>query len=204
MTKWQNASWGDSEREELAAAIRESDRLIALQSDDWSGPAVDHQKPSPDPATRINRIVTDTAEILWLGTFHRPMKRMIIGVASSSQVNSHNYCLLARGCQLTVPIPLLFDHTGHAGSIGVVGYLKRTATLIRFKAVVHDHEAGDAAWAMIRRGALGGVSCAADQTSWHLQAMVNGVSYYDQWTPREISVVPRPACPGCFFRIMEF
>src|SRR2546428_14015924 len=99
MSKWATQTLGDGDGEELAEAIREADRLIQIARDEEYARREAHPKTKPDPATEIHRSVIGAAETLWIS---KPIagRRMISGIASRSEVNSHGYVLLARGCQL--------------------------------------------------------------------------------------------------------
>ena len=128
---------------------------------------------------------------------------MIAGIASTPTISRNNQSMLSRGCELAVPVPLLFGHAQHGGPIGDVVYMSKGENQIYIRAVIRDHEAGRYAWQLIRSGKLSGLSCGFHDESeaYHVQAEVDGVKFYDVFRIREVSIVHQPANPDCRFHI---
>ncbi len=139
----------------------------------------------------FHHIRSGETETLWLDR----AGRKIHGTASTSTVNSHNYALLAKGCSILLPVPLLGSH--EPGRIGWVVYARKTPTSIYVQATIDDNEIGDLAWSLVMRGELKGFSGAADHSTMRLQGHVNGIKIYDAWRLKEVSLCERGANPDC-------
>jgi hypothetical protein len=133
---------------------------------------------------------------------------MIHGIASSERIvdassardGSDNKVLVARGCELTVPIPLLYHHDS---PIGEITHLSWMGTKLYCRAVVFYNAAGRRAWEMIKEHQLRGLSCGTTQSHYEIKIKEKEgvVKYYDQYKIKEISVVQSPLNKDCYFRI---
>lgn len=115
-------------------------------------------------------------------------------IASRSVVNEHNYCLLARGCEVRFPIPVLWRHRNR-GRVGEVVEVRKYGDRIEVIGRIDDNEVGKIAWLEITTGKLAAVSGAAGPNP-RVQGVINETRYYDRWTLKEVSLCPRGACPG--------
>lgn len=97
------------------------------------------------------------------------------------------------------PVPLLLDHEAKVGAIA--GRLERfelTAGELRALAVVADGPASEAAWPLVRSGAVG-VSVRAEI----IDSTPGGLGQPEiatRWRIREASLTPLPADPACIVR----
>ena len=203
-------------RDTLARVFAEDDRLHKKwEREEWEwkqrrSRVETNKEPAVAPVETVSendpRIIkrshSDGVERVWINGWSRS-KYLIEGIANTPAINSHNYSLLSRGCELKLPVPLLWSHAQHGGAIGEVCYMQRDEKGIYIRAAVFTHEASQHAWRKIVLGEVSGLSCAAVQDDWHLQAEVGDAKFYDKWRIKEISVVPTPACPGCWFKIYQ-
>jgi HK97 family phage prohead protease len=138
-----------------------------------------------------------------------PATRMMIhGIASSERVvdgsrpsdGSDNSVMLARGCALAVPIPLLYQHSGDP--IGKVVYLRRLGSQLYCRAIVFDNAGGRQVWERIKRVELRGLSCGFTRDHHQIMIKEEGVvKYFDRYKITEISIVHTPLNGDCYFRI---
>ena len=155
-----------------------------------------------DPNFRIKRV--DGVETVWLEG--RTGRRMIFGIASTPTINSHGYSLSSDGCAARLPVPVLSEHAGEGKPIGEVILLRKNREHVYVEAVIfEDNFAADHAWKLIESGKLRAFSGAmsGDPRTYHLQGIADGVSFYDRWTLKEVSICRAGACPGCGFEIMH-
>jgi len=132
---------------------------------------------------------------------------MIHGVALSERVLSDQYqvnrVMLARGCPLDVPVPLLYEHSGKA--IGEVIHLSWIGTKLYCRAIVFHNTGGERAWQEIVEYKLRGLSCAFEcghhQTK--LRDDIGVVMEFDKYWVNEISVCHKPANGDCYFAIFS-
>jgi len=135
-------------------------------------------------------------------------RRMIHGIASSERVvdgsrssdGSDNSVMLAGGCALAVPIPLLCEHSG--GAIGKVIHLCWIGSQLYCRAVVFDNAVGRQTWQKIARYELRGLSCGFTRDHYQIRLKEEGVvKYFDRYKITEMSVVHSPLNKDCFFQI---
>jgi hypothetical protein len=139
------------------------------------------------------------------------MRRMIHGIASTERVvdvsrssdGSDNSVLLARGCELTVPVPLLCRHIGDA--IGEVIHLRWIGTKLYCRAVVFDNAGGRRAWQKIEGYKLRGLSCGFEGGHYQtkLREDVGIIKEYDRYRIKEIFLCHEPANIDCYFAIFS-
>src|SRR4030095_7672974 len=139
-----------------------------------------------------------------------PVSRMIHGICSSERVvdsspsrdGSDNKVLVAGGCDLTVPIPLFYEHKGDA--IGKVIHLRRLGSQLYCRAVVFYNAAGRRAWEQIKAYKLRGLSCGFTRDHYEVKLQAEGVvKYFDRYTVTEISVVSKPLNKDGYFAIFS-
>jgi hypothetical protein len=139
-------------------------------------------------------------ETIWLEGRDGP--RMIRGIASTPRINSHGYALLSRGMRARFPVPLLSQHEGHSTPIGEVTLIRKRAEDIFVHAVIGASEAADHAWDLIERGETRAFSGASAPGA-RVQGIVDGKTFYDEWTLKEVSVCRAGANPDCHFEIFK-
>src|SRR5437867_3072548 len=128
-------------------------------------------------------------------------ERMIHGICSTERVVDHsrasdgsnNQVLLARGCALATPVPLLLEHSGDV--VGRVIHLRRIEDKIYCRAIIHD----DRVWQKIERCELRGLSIGVTHQHYviKMRAEEGIVRYYDQFTINEVSLTNQPANRDC-------
>jgi hypothetical protein len=124
-------------------------------------------------------------------THRKPARRRIHGVASTPTVTSHKVSRLSEGCRAFFPIPLLSAHSKRGGRIGEVVHVRTRVGEVYIQASIDDTAAGKFAWDMIERGELRCLSVGA--TNERIQAEVEGVTFVERWTLKEVSVCRRGA-----------
>lgn len=123
----------------------------------------------------------------------RKLKRFIRGVVVSSQKpNAHGNAYYAKGCRVTLPLPLLWNHET-ARPIGKVYALEVHDYELRFSAEIMN--GGDIwwveqVWEAIASRSARGVSMFAKNRN-----PASDVQPLTNWTMDEISVVETPADP---------
>ena len=141
-----------------------------------------------------------------------PTTHLIEGIASTPTVNSHGYSLASKGCEFTLPVPVLSQH-GHIDekrtkaskrlsemAIGHVFRVVKSDQSIVVRAHIDTtHEAGRHAWSLIEAGETLAFSGAGRDL--HLRGVVDRKKFFDRWTFYETSVCRRGANPDCHFRI---
>jgi hypothetical protein len=157
--------------------------------------------PAQSPARKFGHWHSGDMQCIWIEG--AKSERMIDGIASTPTVNSHKYSLASAGCHIRLPVPLLSSHKGHSTPIGEVVHVRKCPLQIYVRAIVHHGPAGDYAWEMIESGELRAFSGAAVQESWKLDGIVDGVSFYKNWTLREVSICREGANPDCWFDIYK-
>src|SRR5262245_11931496 len=139
-----------------------------------------------------------------------PVRRMIHGICSSERVvdsspsrdGSDNKVLTAGGCDLTVPIPLFYQHQGSA--IGEIIHLSWIGTKLYCRAVVFYNAAGRRAWQQIEAYKLRGLSCGFKRDHYEIKLREEGVvKYFDRYKITEVSVVHSPLNKDCHFAIFS-
>jgi HK97 family phage prohead protease len=155
------------------------------------------KEPEPDP--RIERSYADGVEKVWISGWSRSSRCMIHGMASTSSiVSDNNTVLLTRGCELSVPVPLMWRHTKLGGPIGEVVYMQKDKRGIYIRAALFTHEASQHVWKLIALGEISGLSVGCETA--HILAETD-VRFYDKWKIKEISITPAPANNDCHFEI---
>src|SRR5262245_30179357 len=134
-------------------------------------------------------------------------RRMIHGIASSERVvdgsrssdGSDNSVMLAGGCTLAVPIPLLCEHSG--GAIGKVIHLCWIGSQLYCRAVVFDN----VVWKKIEGYKLRGLSCGFQRGDHEIKIREREgvVKYFNRYRISEISIVRTPANKDCYFAIFS-
>ena len=108
--------------------------------------------------------------------------------------------LQPRGCMAKLPIPLKSEHANYS-EIGAIYYLRKSATNIYIRAVLHDGPAADHTWDLIRRGLCRGLSVGPGAMA--RPTVADSVHFFSRWWINEISVCRRPANPECHFEILR-
>jgi len=140
-------------------------------------------------------------ERVYIAGYHRSLKYMIAGVASTPTIDGHNEVLLPLGCQLHIPVPLLWRHARNGGgAIGEVVFMHKDDKGISIRAALFTNEASQFAWKKIVLGELSGLSV-GPEGPFHMQAEIDGVKCFDRWSIKEVSITPEPANPDCSFKI---
>jgi Caudovirus prohead serine protease len=137
-----------------------------------------------------------------------PVRRMIHGICSSERVVARSpfdhSVLVAGGCDLTVPLPLLHNHGG--APIGEVNYLQWLAGgKLYCRAVLFYNSVGRRAWEQIAEFKMRGLSCTfkSDRHEIKLQPREGVVKYITKYKIREISVVRAPLNQDCYFAVFS-
>ncbi len=145
----------------------------------------------------------DGVEWLWLKGV--ASDRMIHGIASTPTINDHNYSLASEGMQAKLPVPLLSSHSKHINSpVGQVFYLRKSAKEIYIRATIKRGPAGDLAWDLIESGELRCLSVAVDRNKpCHVEAEVEGITFYDKWHLQEVSLCKQGANSDCVFEVFK-
>ena len=154
-----------------------------------------------DPAFRNERV--NGTETVWLEG--RTGRRMICGIASTPTINAHKYSLSSEGCVARLPIPVLSQHEGDGKPIGEVVRLRKSRRHVYVEAIIFEgNVAADHAWRLIEAGELRALSGAMsnDPRTHRLQGIADGVSFYDQWMLKEVSICREGANPDCRFEIL--
>jgi HK97 family phage prohead protease len=126
-------------------------------------------------------------------------RRMICGVACTPVINGNKRSLNISGCRIQFPVPLLCAHHD-LGQIGDVVSLTTEPRKLTIKAVVWDTAAGKYAWELIRSGEMRGLSIGSTSIR---RTVVDGVSFFEAWLLREVSICRVPANPDCTLEIMR-
>src|SRR5882762_2120793 len=74
---------------------------------------------------------------------------MIEGIAVTARITSNKQSFNPLGCELSLPVPLLFDHDQKLGAIGEVVFARKSATEVFIRATIFPDEAGYAVWQLI-------------------------------------------------------
>jgi Caudovirus prohead serine protease len=137
-------------------------------------------------------------------------ERMIHGIASSERlIDGSRYqdgsglaVMLARGCALATPIPLLFEHGGDP--IGKIVHLHWLGDKLYCRATIFDNAGGRQAWEKIEGYKLRGLSCGFVRDRYEIKLKVEGVvKCFSRYKITEISVVRSPLNQDCFFAIFS-
>jgi hypothetical protein len=214
-----SASYGlmgefDPLREELKRAFAEDDRLCKeFERWEFERKQRSREKDSDAPVVKpvvetvsendrriVKRSHSDSIERVWIAGYSRS-KFMIHGIANTPTINSNNEAILTRGCEINVPVPLMFRHKDHS-QIGEVVFMEKSEGKIYIRAALFTHEAGQYAWRKIVLGEFSGLSAGCVEGEGHLQAEVNGVKFWDKWRIKEVSIcLNGGANPDCHFEI---
>ena len=140
-----------------------------------------------------------------------PVRRMIHGICSSERVvdssrsrdGSDNNVLVAGGCDLSVPIPLFYQHQG--GAIGEIIHLRWIGTKLYCRGVLSYSAAGRRAWQQIEAYKLRGLSCgfSRDHYQIKIEEEEGVVKYFDRYKITEISIVHSPLNKDCHLAIFS-
>lgn len=102
-----------------------------------------------------------------------------------------------------LPVPLLWSHEGkRAAPIGEVFHVRKRPTEIYIRADLFDNEAADYAWKLVESGDFRCLSVGGGGR-FHVQGVVDGITYYDQWELTEVSICRKGANPDCYFEILK-
>jgi HK97 family phage prohead protease len=126
----------------------------------------------------------------------------IEGLAVTPKINSNKQSFNPLGCELSVPIPLLFEHDQKVGSIGEVVYARKSETGVCIRATIFPDEEGYAVWSLVKEGLLTGLSVGIGygRGQFHILEM-DGIDYFTKFKFAEVSVCFDPANKDCRFRI---
>jgi len=127
---------------------------------------------------------------------------MIEGVAVTARINSNKQSFNPLGCELSLPVPLLFQHDPVL--IGEVVYACKSETEVFIRATIFPDEAGYAAWQLIKvegtelTGLSIGIGYGRNQ--FHIIEK-DGVDYFTKFRLSEVSVCFEPGNRDCRFKI---
>ena len=181
------------EQEKAASRQRRDQRQQAFEQE-WRERCAQRGIP-PYPRPRIKCTRADGVEVISTG---RTGSRMVWGCASSPKPNSHNYALITSGCKIVLPVPLKCRHK--RGAVGDVVWLRKSAKSLFVRAVLYDTAAANYAWKLLMDGELKAFSASAEQP-FEGGTEVNGITFHDRWTLKEISLTPTGANPDAWCRI---
>jgi hypothetical protein len=124
---------------------------------------------------------------------------MIEGIATTPTISANNNSLRSIGCELAVPIPLMFSHEI---PVGEVVYMRKSETEVYIRAVILDDIVGYDTWQLIKCGELKGLSCAFYASGGQFHCVeINGIDCITRFKLKEVSLCFEPANPDCYFRI---
>lgn len=104
--------------------------------------------------------------------------------------------------RVKMPVPLLFAHKGIEVPIGDVFMVSKSEHQVYVRALIfEDNAAADHAWLLIEAGEVRALS--VSRTDQHLQGIVDGISFYDRWRLKEVSICRRGANPQAYFEILK-
>jgi HK97 family phage prohead protease len=127
---------------------------------------------------------------------------LIEGVAVTPTITTNGKSFNPAGCELSVPIPLLFEHETQIGPIGEVVYMRKSETEIFIRATLWPDECGYAAWELIKIGELTGLSIGIGYGRGQFHIIEDdSVDYFTRFKMSEVSVCFHPSNPDCRFRI---
>jgi hypothetical protein len=136
----------------------------------------------------------------WVYDTEQSGPRMIRGIASSSLINSNNRSLKSSGCRAKFPVPLLCSHES-LGQIGDVVLLQVEQNRVVIEGMFWNTDAARYAWdKLILSGEMRFLSVGS--VSIH-KTIVDGITFFDSWLLREVSIVRKPANPDCVFEVMN-
>lgn len=150
----------------------------------------------------MNPFLDEKAEYVW-SPRDRKGRRIIQGIASTSTLNSHKYSLRAEGCDIRLPIPVLWRHDSKV-QVGEVTCVAKSVHGIGVVCEIFHTPEANIVWNEIVSGRARCFSGAADQKNFsHPVKFPDGKSIYCRWQLAEVSVCPQGANPDCTFSILR-
>ena len=155
-------------------------------------------RPPPKPLQdRVEHSRKDGIETIWYPAKLRS-PRMVHGVASTPTIDQNSQVFISKGCRIKMPVPVRSSHK--FGNIGEVVFARISDREVYVQATLYHNEAADYAWSLVNSGELGGFSVGSEDA--RLQAVVDGVKFYDVWRLTEVSICRRGANPDCIIEVM--
>ncbi len=118
---------------------------------------------------------------------------------------SNHHAFSSAGMHVKLPVPLLSQHAKRGDRIGDVVLIRKSVREVYCRAMVYENNAAaDYAWKLIQDGTVRcfSISSADDQFR-HVQGVVDGITFYDRWRLREVSICRKGANPDCVSEIDE-